>query len=80
MIIQTNNFEYKKKIDETDEDLLLEAIAEIRNTQDGESEELILPFPVDIETGTPITIPASGDKKKAKGAGAPASAASRAAS
>ncbi len=64
MIIQTHNLEYKKKIDETDEELLLEAIAEIRNTQFIETEELILPFELSIETEFNITVPLGGDKKK----------------
>ncbi|MES2618889.1 MAG: excinuclease ABC subunit UvrC [Bacteroidota bacterium] len=64
MIIQTQNFEYKKKIDEPDEELLLAAIAEIRNTHQTESEELIVPIPIEIDANINFTIPISGDKKK----------------
>jgi excinuclease ABC subunit C len=64
MIIQTHNLEYKKKIDESDEELLLQAIAEIRNTQYTETEELILPFELSIDIAFNITVPLSGDKKK----------------
>ncbi len=64
MIIQTQNLEYKKKIDESDEDLILAAIAEIKNTLYTESEEVILPFPLTLETNFSITVPTSGDKKK----------------
>jgi excinuclease ABC subunit C len=64
MIIQTHNLEYKKKIDESDEELLLQAIAEIRNTQYTETVELILPFELSIDIAFNITVPLSGDKKK----------------
>ncbi len=64
MIIQTHNLEYKKKIDESDEELLLQAIAEIRNTQFTDTEELILPFEPSTELAFNITIPVNGDKKK----------------
>jgi len=64
MIIQTHNLEYKKKIDESDEELLLQAIAEIRNTQYTETEELILPFELSIDIAFNITVPLGGDKKK----------------
>ncbi len=64
MIIQTHNIEYKKKIDETDEELLLSAIAEIKNNREGESVEIIVPFEIEIDTKIIITIPTTGDKKK----------------
>ncbi len=64
MIIQSQNLEIKKKIDETDEEILLNAIAQFKNANQGESEEFIVPFKVDIETTFPITVPTMGDKKK----------------
>jgi excinuclease ABC subunit C len=64
MIIQSQNLEIKKKNDETDEEILLNAIAQFKNTNQGESEEFIVPFKVDLETGFPITVPVMGDKKK----------------
>jgi excinuclease ABC subunit C len=64
MIIQSQNLEIRKKIDETDEEILLNAIAQFKNTNQGESEEFIVPFKVDIDTGFPITVPTMGDKKK----------------
>jgi len=64
MIIQTHNFEYKKKIEETDEDLILSAIAEVKNTYLGESAEIIVPFIIDLDSNLQITVPTMGDKKK----------------
>lgn len=64
MIIQSQNLEIKKKIDETDEEMLLNAIAQFKNSNQGESQEFIVPFPLDIETDFPITVPTQGDKRK----------------
>ncbi len=64
MIIQSQNLEIKKKIDETDEEILLNAIAQFKNTNIGESEEFIVPFKLDIDVDFPITVPGMGDKKK----------------
>ena len=65
MITQTRNLEIKKKLDETNAELLLSALAEIRNTNETASSELILPFEIGIELeGYKVTIPQIGDKKK----------------
>ncbi len=68
MIIQTQTIEYKKKLDETAEEILLLAVAEIRNRYNSTSREIIVPFQPDIEGGDLIfTVPKLGEKKKAVG-------------
>lgn len=64
-INQSFTFEYKKKLDETDEELLQLAIVEMRERFDSHAKEIILPQEVDINLeGVTITIPQRGDKKK----------------
>ena len=63
-INQSFTFEYKKKLDETDEELLLLAIVEMRERFQSHAKEIILPQEVDIDLeGVTITIPQRGDKK-----------------
>ncbi|TAE83849.1 MAG: excinuclease ABC subunit UvrC, partial [Bacteroidetes bacterium] len=65
MIIQTQTFELKKKLEETNEELLELAIAEVREQFKSTSLEIVVPFPLDIEIpGIVFTIPKAGDKKK----------------
>lgn len=64
-IIQAFTFEYKKKLDESLEDLLTLGIVETRERFQSESKEIVIPF----ELGLPLkdiilTIPQRGDKKK----------------
>lgn len=63
-IIQGHTIEMKKKMDETDEELLLMGMVELRNLFASDSKEIILPFEVDLEIpGIKITVPQRGDKK-----------------
>jgi len=65
MIIQTQTFELKKKMEESDEELLTLAIAEVRETYKSTSRELIVPIQPDLEDDKlTITIPKAGEKKK----------------
>jgi excinuclease ABC subunit C len=65
MIIQTQTFEIKKKIDESDAELLNFAIAETRETYHSTSREIIVPIEPDWQDEKiEITIPKAGDKKK----------------
>jgi excinuclease ABC subunit C len=64
MIIQSQNLEIKKKIDESDEEILLNAIAQFKNSNQWESKEFIVPIQLEIESEIPMTVPISGDKKK----------------
>jgi excinuclease ABC subunit C len=63
MIIQTQTMEFRKRLDETSEELILEGIAEIRNRYGPTSKEIVVPFEMNIE-GIIFTVPKAGDKKK----------------
>lgn len=62
-IIRSHTLELKKKLDEKDEDLLALAIVELRNRFDLDSNELYLPFLLDLGEELKITVPQVGDKK-----------------
>ncbi len=63
-IIQAHTVELKKKLDETKEELLELAIAELRERFSSDSTELILPFHLELEIkDVEITVPKIGDKK-----------------
>jgi excinuclease ABC subunit C len=65
IIIQTQTFEVKKKMEETDEDLLSFAIAEVRDEYHSTSKEIIVPFELDwSDEKIEITVPKAGDRKK----------------
>ncbi len=63
-IIRSHTLEIKKKLDETDEELLQLAITEIRQRFNSESKEIYLPFPVAVEESLKITLPKLGDKRR----------------
>jgi len=56
--------ELKKKLDESDEELLQLAIVDIRQRFNSNSKELYLPFKVLIDESIKITVPKLGDKKR----------------
>ncbi len=61
---QAFTFEYKKRLEETKEELLALGIIEMRERYKSMSREIIVPFEVDIELKDVIfTIPQRGDKK-----------------
>lgn len=63
-INQSFTFEYKKKIDESDSELLCLGIVEMRKRFESNSKEIIIPFEIDMEmAGVTFTIPQRGDKK-----------------
>lgn len=62
---QAFTFEYKKRLDESKEELLALGIVEMRERYGSHSPEIIVPFPVDLPEDYAIqTIPQKGDKKK----------------
>ncbi len=64
-INQAFTFEYKKKMDETPEELLAMGIFEMRERYHSQSKEIIIPFGLNIELkDISFTIPQRGDKKK----------------
>lgn len=65
MVIQTQTFELKKKLEETDEELMELAIAEVREQYKSTSMEIVIPFSLELEIpGILFTVPKAGDKKK----------------
>ena len=62
-IIRSHTLEIKKKLDETDKQLLELAITEIRQRFNSNSKELYVPFKVDLGNDLKISIPKLGDKK-----------------
>tara|TARA_R110001592_G_scaffold91355_1_gene267444 strand:- start:6595 stop:8394 length:1800 start_codon:yes stop_codon:yes gene_type:complete len=64
-IIQGHTIELKKKLDETDDELLQIGIAELRLRFDSNSKEVIVPFKPDLEDeNIKFFVPQRGDKKK----------------
>ena len=64
-IIQTQTIELKKRLDESDEELLELAISEFRTRYNSTSKEIIVPFNLDIEDSTlKFTVPKLGEKRK----------------
>ncbi|MES2379406.1 MAG: excinuclease ABC subunit UvrC [Bacteroidota bacterium] len=65
IIIQTQTFEVKKKMEESDAELLSLAIAEVRDEYHSTSKEIIVPFDLDwSDDKIEITTPKLGDRKK----------------
>ena len=63
-INQAFTFEYKKRLNETKEELLELGIIEMRERYKSLSKEIIIPFELDLEmNGVVFTIPQRGDKK-----------------
>lgn len=64
-IIQAYTFEYRKRIEETKEELLCLGIIEVRNRFGSKAKEIVVPFYPDLTMeGVQFTIPQRGDKKK----------------
>lgn len=65
MVNHSFTFEYKRKLDESNEELLLSAIPEIRERFKSTSKEIIVPFEIDwkLPDGAQLFIPQRGDKK-----------------
>lgn len=63
-IVRSHTMEIKKKLDETDDELLQLAITEIRQRFNSQSKEIYLPFPVAVEDTLKVTLPKLGDKRR----------------
>ena len=64
-IVQAYTFEYKKRLDETKEELLSLGIVEMRDRFKSTAREIIVPFDMEMELGNvTFTVPQRGDKKK----------------
>ena len=62
-IIRSHTLEIKKKLDETDEELLQLAIVEIRQRFNSLSKEIYVPFEVELGEDIKTHVPKLGDKK-----------------
>lgn len=61
---QSFTFEYKRKLDETDEELLITAILEIRERFKSEAKEIVVPFEMEWHLKDAVFfVPQRGDKK-----------------
>lgn len=63
-IIRSHTLEIKKKLEETDKELLELAIIEIRQRFTSNSKEIYVPFKVNIGENIKVTLPQLGDKKR----------------
>ncbi|QAA82571.1 excinuclease ABC subunit UvrC [Aequorivita sp. H23M31] len=63
-IIRSHTLELKKKLDESDEDLLLLGIVEMRQRFNSLSKEIYVPFEVDLGEDVKVHVPKLGDKKQ----------------
>jgi excinuclease ABC subunit C len=64
-IIQTQTIEIKKKLDETDEELLTIAITEFRTKFNSTSKEIVVPFTISlVDEHLKLVVPKLGEKKK----------------
>lgn len=64
-INQAFTFEYKKKLNETQEELLALGIVEMRERYQSTSKEIIIPFEIELPMeNVTLTIPQRGDKRK----------------
>jgi excinuclease ABC subunit C len=64
-IVQTKTIMLQKKLEETAAEVLVFAIANLRNTFASEAKEIIVPFPIDYpQADIKINLPKGGDRKK----------------
>lgn len=63
-IIRSHTLEMKKKLDESDEELLELAVVELRERFKLLSKEIIVPFEIDLGENIKVTVPQLGDKKQ----------------
>ncbi|MFD2517211.1 excinuclease ABC subunit UvrC [Salinimicrobium flavum] len=63
-IIRSHTIELKKKLEETDKELLELGITEIRQRFNSETREIYVPFKVDVGEEIKVTVPQLGDKKQ----------------
>lgn len=63
-IIHTHSVTIEKKLQESDEEILIPAIFQLREKYKSTSRELVVPIPISIEEEIIVTIPKGGEKKK----------------
>ena len=64
-IVQVHTVELRKKLDEPKEEMMMLAIADVRQKLQSHSKEILVPFELDLDLdGVEINVPRIGDKKK----------------
>ena len=63
-IVRFHNMEIKKKLEESDEDVLRVVVVELRRRFSSASKEVILPVPIELGDDIRVTVPQKGEKKK----------------
>ena len=63
-VVRFHNMEIKKKLEETDQELLRIAVVELRQRFNSKSEEVLLPLPIDLGENVKVLVPQKGEKKK----------------
>ncbi len=63
-IISSHTLQIKKRLDETETELLSHAIIEIRNRFGLSAKQIIVPFPVEVSEQITVIVPQVGDKKQ----------------
>ena len=63
-IVRSHTLELKKKLDETNEELLELAVVELRERFHLNSREIVVPFLIDLGENIKVTVPQLGDKKQ----------------
>lgn len=64
LVVRSHTLEIRKKLDETDEELLSLAVVSLRERFESASREVYLPFAVPLPEEIRVTVPKQGDKKK----------------
>lgn len=63
-IVQSHSTRIEKKIEESDEDILPEALQLLRERFRSQASEVVLPFAVPVEENLQVSVPKAGDKLK----------------
>lgn len=64
-INQAFTIEYQKRLDESDEELILMGIIELRDRFGSNAKEIVLPFPLELPIeGAAVTVPQKGEKAR----------------
>jgi excinuclease ABC subunit C len=64
-VVQSHSFEMRRRLEETPEELLLLAVADLRQQMDDHAPEIIVPMKLDYALGNvEVTVPQRGDKLK----------------
>lgn len=63
-IVRSHTMEIKKKLDESEQELLELAIVELRDRFELKAKEIIVPFPLAVAQDIKVTVPQLGDKKQ----------------